>query len=787
MKKLFFFSLIKVLTFFAINGNIYSQNATISGRIINEKDKNIEYFYAEVLTTKDSSMIIAGTFFDGKFQFVNIPFGEYYLKISSINYRTKYIKAEINNSLFKFDNIELQNLEIEEVVIVANQPQFEFEKGKMTVKVKGTTIADAGTITDALKECPGVTVDHSGLINVFSKGSPLIFIDGKEVLTNDGLSALQSEDIKTIEIDYNPSSEYSADVRSVIKIETIKLTSDILNFRVFNSFSLKRRIGNYSGIVINNKKGKFTNFLSYSYGNSNSLDFKEFEYLQIYDDYTIQSLYFDTIDTKFKSHRIFTGTDIKLNSKNSLGFQYIGSIRDIHTLVNRNKFYEKTDVISKEYLNNSGLDMISQVHSFDFNYNFTINKNNFYKLNVDYAFKKNDDDNSTTEHEILNLTTLNTLTTSFRSFKIFTAKTEYRTKFLELNTLFGLKYSGVNSRGNSITDMYESNISLYSASNMFIDNIYSSFLLLSKQMGKLYFKTGLRYEFALTKADYSQNNYTENKTTKYSDLFPSLLISYEYRKNNEISLSYSRKIYRPSLGEISTYITYFDSLQYSTGNPLLKPIFYNNLEFNFSVFSNLNLSCGYTLYTDYIELVEAKDVINQDVIKHTFVNIDNVRKFSTLINYNIRKKNWSFNFESGLSKYYFGGDYSNIRKNKSSTWFVNIKNDFKIYKNFSLTAIVSYSSAGYSGLTYSYPIYYFSPRFNGKFFNNKLSISISFSDVFRTDIKNYEMNYNDIYSSEISDYDNIHIIKFSIRYNFNNFKFQFRDKSINDSDLNRAN
>lgn len=78
---------------------------------------------------------------------------------------------------------------------------------------------DAGNAMDVLKQLPLINIKND-IVNIFGKGEALIYIDNKELHSNEDLLKLSSKNIKKIDIITTPGVQYSASVGAVIKITT---------------------------------------------------------------------------------------------------------------------------------------------------------------------------------------------------------------------------------------------------------------------------------------------------------------------------------------------------------------------------------------------------------------------------------------------------------------------------------------------------------------------------------------------------------------------------------------
>ncbi len=87
-------------------------------------------------------------------------------------------------------------------------------------------------------------------------------------------------------------------------------------------------------------------------------------------------------------------------------------------------------------------------------------------------------------------------------------------------------------------------------------------------------------------------------------LFPSAFLTYKLNEDDNVQLSYTRRINRPSFFNLIPFYDFSDSLQLSRGNPGLRPEFTNSFELQYqNIFvqgHNLLLSVYYKRATDVI-------------------------------------------------------------------------------------------------------------------------------------------------------------------------------------------
>ena len=86
MKKIL---IVFTIMFFAIKGMAQTVETSVSGSAVDEKNTPVEAATISLMRTKDSSIIkIAVSNKAGNFTFEGIPYGNYFIRISSVNFNT---------------------------------------------------------------------------------------------------------------------------------------------------------------------------------------------------------------------------------------------------------------------------------------------------------------------------------------------------------------------------------------------------------------------------------------------------------------------------------------------------------------------------------------------------------------------------------------------------------------------------------------------------------------------------------------------------------------------------
>lgn len=224
----------------------------ITGQIIGDNGSPIDF--ANVVLYCDSTYVAGGiSDIDGNFAITTDSNCDLTAKVSIVGYEPVTTAVPVSGEI-GIVSLSHSAVELSEVEVTASRPTTIIKGNALVTAVEGSSLAIAGTANDVLTRVPMV-VDNGGTIEVFGKGAPAIYINGRKVNDLQELSQLNSGNIKNVEVITNPGAAYAADVKSVIRIRTIPPKGDgfstilrtdngfLRDFRTGNSLNLKYRTG----------------------------------------------------------------------------------------------------------------------------------------------------------------------------------------------------------------------------------------------------------------------------------------------------------------------------------------------------------------------------------------------------------------------------------------------------------------------------------------------------------------------------------------------------------------
>lgn len=779
MKQIIFFTLI--LLPICLNGQ---NKVLVHGNVVDQNNNLVDYFNVALLSSADSSNIETGTFIDGYFELNIQKKVNYILQISNSLFASKYINIMADSDAsINLGKIIIDWITLPEIVVSYKKTLFRQEKGKLIVDVQGSSLSNAGSLVDALKKSPGLIVDSKNNIIVFGKGSPIIYIDEKELATTEELEALQSSDIDKIEIDRNPSAQYSAAGHAVVRIKTKRVKTDRLALLLYNDATLGRKLSNVTGIQLNNKKGGLKNLISYSYGDQNYKDYSDSYEIRTRLNYTIENNGKMTKEYGYNIHRLFSGNDYAINKRQNIGVQFSGYWNDQYVQSNNLQEILKTNnpVINREIRDNGN--SLNNLYDININYKLQLDSSSSLSAIIGYANKKNKSRDLIKESNInpqdLSLNEIN----NKNRYDVYSAKADYKFTLLSsFETAIGVRYAEVVNDGESKSLDIETNISNYSQQNSINDKIGAAYFQVEKKVANFTLEGGLRFE----STNSSIKAEDVRSDTTYNKLFSSLAVSYDPSDKFSISLSYSRRIRRPTFREINPNMVYIDSLSYGAGNSFLLPEYSDNIELSTSLSKGLTLTVGYTKKNNFIVNTALNGKENPDILCYTYSNVNKSHIISAGVTFSKTYKVYSGSMEAYVSKPYAKVPYLESKIIlKQPTWYFNVRNEFNVSKNLTLNCNFNYSSSGDDGITHYYSYYNLSAEAMFYLFDRKLQLSLTANDILnRAEGNSWEDRYGNNISGLRSDQDYTYI-KFRIRYNFNNFKSLIQKRASNSEELDR--
>ncbi len=607
----------------------------ITGSIL-QSDGTAAAFATVLLQHAKDTTLAKGAISDetGKFEFYQMTPGSYFIQSNLVG------SGKGTSLVFTYDGTDLslepvrfkENAqELAQVTVVARKPIVEVKADKTILNVEGNINSQGQNALELLRKAPGVVVDNNDNINLKGKNSVRFQIDGrdqplesKEVINL--LKNMRAEDIAAIEMITNPSAKYDASGNA-----------GIINFRTRKNkgYGTNGSIG-LEGVYGKTPKGGGSLSLNHRnkhinvYGNysnhfgdwQNELRLTRDQYVPIANETSVLKRYDQSsvmIDRN-KNHNFKVGADIFLNDKHSLGFivdsRLAGGswINDARTPISD---FDNGQFILKSILV-AGNTQDQKRNNTNFNINYRFADTLGHELNIDanrgyYRAEtksyqpniyKNPSESETISENIYRSDTPTDI-------DITIVKADYEQNFLKGKLGIGAKMNLVTTDNTfdffnvygsvSQIDTNRSNQFAYS------EMVNAAYINYNRQWKKWGLQTGLRAEHTDWKGDLNslKVNGDEMQSNKYLSWFPSAALTYTVNEKNQLNLTYSRRIDRPSYRDLNPFEDRLDELTFKKGNPFLRPQFTNSLELTHTFMQFINTTFGYShtndVFTEYID------------------------------------------------------------------------------------------------------------------------------------------------------------------------------------------
>ena len=771
MNKIYFLLLLVFITISIKSQKHYNNSqANISGLIIDEIDLSPLEFSTISLFKKKDSTLITGSIANslGEFKLIEIPFGRYYAKISFIGYSTitiDDINISPNNQGIKLGRIKLkessENLDAIEITSEANLMEVHIDK--KIYNANKDLEAKGGTGLDVLRNVPSVDVDMDENITLRGEGNVQILIDGRpsSMPANILLKQLPASQVDKIEIITNPSAKYDPEGMSGILNIKLKKTDDKgANCNVNSSFSYGYTPKYNNTLTLNYKTSKMNAYTSFNSRNGSRISTGFQDRTTFINDTASRFYYNSDGNNLYDDLFAKAGLDYFINDKNTLYFS--GSLYNssgisyednaysyyhyTNSLDSTSKRISESDFLWDQYQMNFGwqAEFSNPNHTFDFDLNYNNSTNNnqseyteSFLDNSELPLGNNDlqnvNDYTNTNKLLIRADYVLPITDSIE------LELGYRGRFKN-------KLDGINS------ETYNYNSSEY-ISDTNINNIFkysqivnAGYVTFGHQLGKLGYKLGLRAEHTDTRSILENTN--DTFVNPYFSLFPSIHTSYSFNENNEMQLSYSRRINRPNIYQLNPFIDYSNPYSLHVGNPFLMPEFIDVYELGY-ITRISGFFINSTVYFKQVnDLIRRYLEINGNVSKVSYVNFDksNIGGAELIVSKSLLKK---IRLTLSLNYWYSViSDDEYVGKNIPSTaWSGKFRGSYSFGKGWSSQVSFRYKAPMLVTQGLILPRYGLNMAINKKIMNKKGQLSLSVRDIFKT------MNFSFVSDDNITNAD----------------------------------
>ncbi|HEX8659146.1 MAG TPA: outer membrane beta-barrel family protein [Hymenobacter sp.] len=673
--------------------------ATLTGQVVDAVSRQ-PVPYATVTLNQAGKLITGHSTNDqGQYQLAGIAAGSYTLKVGFIGFRDTVQALTIEaGRTYQLPPIALRSaaLELDEVVVRGEQTTIANLIDKKVISVGQDLLAGGASAVDILANVPSVQADATGNISLRGNRNVTVLVDGKPspLPNHELLQQLSAASIDKIEVITAPSAKYTPQgATGIINIITRRGAQAGFNGSAGLGWATGRK---YNGnLEANYGRGSWNTYANYSLfqrqfrhfeSQRKGLTEKDAEFFQ-------QSrLLFDGDGQTLKA-----GADYSLSKTSSLSF-YTTQSRMRHTLLNRWEFSENAagtptaryrrdaenphDHLTQDYNLSYKKSFTEPDHVLEAEVNLSNNRNQLdgrYWQTYSLGGKR---DTLTTENIQYNNRIL-TLTTDYTRPLANQGKLEIGWQSIVKEATNDYQPGGATASGLLVTDAVNRNRFEYDEQTHALYGVYGN------RWQKLSFQTGLRLEQTLVTAN--QVTTYQRFENNYFNLFPSVHGSYAVGEKQEVKLSYSRRITRPSLWNVNPFTNITNPLSIRQGNPFLRPEYINSLELGYQRGSKLGDVSGTLFYRRRTDIISAVyELVNDRTTVFTFANTGASHSSGLELNGTLRPvKPW--NVRSSFTSYWHQVSYqASKRFDGLRSWDFSLQNQVTVSKKLSLDLLWKY-------------------------------------------------------------------------------------------------
>jgi outer membrane receptor protein involved in Fe transport len=689
----------------------------VSGKLTSADGSPVAYATVMLLKSTDSSLVSSAASDEkGVFRLSVAPSGNYALKITCVGYIGYTLPLTIRDSAFDAGTLVLKTSgkQLGEVVIRSNKPLVQQEAGGLVVNVQNSLMTKGSSVLEVLSRLPGVIVDaQTSAISLNGKSG--VMLDGKLLrLSADQVAALlngmTADDIDKIELLATPPAKYDADGNAgLINIVTKKNKQPGTSGSVTASAGYGKGDKASADIDLNHNSGKFSLHASYDYANNHSyalLLAQGTENVPILGGQT--NFHYNGQGNSLANYQGFGGgLDYHANAATTIGGSVYYSISS-----NQNSNHNFGNYL----LPDSNLVFDSQLSGTSHTYYLhpslyleqTISKDQKFNAGLDYfgltsngptQVQSNFSDSlfGSRQHNVANA-----------GIKVSVAQLDYTDQFdkgLQLES--GLKGTYTFSQSTAAIENLVNGqwvpVGAGTSNDLATrELIGAGYAVLNwKPDSLISLSAGARYEYSSNTTDHSLNaQYFVDR--QLGKLFPDIFLSRKLNAADELQLSYTERIRRPSFAELASYVSYNDPVSVFTGNPALKPTITHNFKLAYNANDYL-FSLLYSHDTDPIEGVQGVPGPTKGLVYLMPENADWQNNLAAQATIPVKATAWwemNYNFIGGWHQYRISYFPELLVKSYYSYSF-NFTESFKLPRLYAIELSGYYNSSSYSGNSFN--------------------------------------------------------------------------------------
>ncbi len=532
----------------------------LRGTIVDEQGRPAAYANIAILNPADSALLSGGV--SNESGYFAIPYEQRRVlaRISYVGYKTIYRmcdQPEVGTIRLQPDNYVLKG-----VTVKGHVPQYQMGSEGLVTNVENTPLSQLGTASDVLKHVPGI-IEKDGQYEVFGKGAPIIYINGRRMQNPRELEQLKSTDIRNVELITNPGAKYDATAGAVLRIQTVRKAGDGLSIDTWGRWQQGRRGREAASLDMNYRSNGLDIFASLWASKARSLQLSDVT-LEVQTDTLWQQRNDLRTDIVSRDYSIDGGFNYQLSEHHTFGakYEYTLPTRTDETttlasdITTDGQFYDKWGNKTSKQTRGRAAHTLNAYYA-----------GNIGRLYVDWNFDflHSGYDGQSRIAETCMVLEYRTLSAENRvRNRLLASKLTMSYPLLGGSLDCGAEYTNTNRQDDYVEPQHYV-ASTYSTLKEQSISPYVEYSRLLPKVGQL--RAGLRYEH-VDFDYYESGRWIEGQSRSYSNVYPSFSFATQVGKVMA-QVAYSAKTARPTYQQLSNNVFYGNRYSMQRGNPLL--------------------------------------------------------------------------------------------------------------------------------------------------------------------------------------------------------------------------
>ena len=703
--------------FLSLNLPVLKSQQIISATITNSAELPVEYANILLYSAIDSTFK-KGTISNslGIFELVISQPADYYLKVSAINYLTfqsPIFQVTNTGHNFSSSDIRLTDLttDLQIVEVTAQKQLFEQKLDHLRINVADNLTVNNGTALTVLSTAPGVEVEEvQEIISLNGNNNVKIAINGKirpvpfSVIL-ELLRSINSDNIQNIELYALAPARFDANgTGGVINIILKKNPKDGMNGSYGLGATYGQRPKANVSANLNFNKDKFNLYTSYS--GRRLLNTQTIIYDRNFQTNGDQTNIVNTNlnNSNWWLHNLSLGADYRISDKSRIGIVLQGYLRNSENNADNTSKKTINNILVEEFFLEIEEENKWQHGAINLNFEQKISDQSTLSFDFDYLKYNNDNpstyltnsvnpDGSTEMEPTISIEKdlpieifVGQINQDFKVGKKGRLETGVKGTYSDFanDTQVNRKISGIQVADPDFSQIYKQD-----------EAILAAFASLRLPLNsKLDGKFGLRYEY--TRLNFQSQNQPE-RISSYDNFFPSAYLSYKITQKQKFSISYNRRISRPSFNQLAPFVTFLDPQTLYTGNENLVPAISNLFKADY----NLGRYIFTLQYTNINEdIFQYQPIFDSTTERQIFtsLNIPQVENYSLQVSLPFEVgARWSMQYR--ISGFYEKTKFSEENPSLNTSGFTFFSTQrIKIKDGLQLEVSGNYKTPNYYGL-----------------------------------------------------------------------------------------